>query len=1021
MDRRRDYNGGGGRDRDYHGGGGRDRDYHSGRDSGRQDSNGGGYRSSRSGSSDSGNSAMSNYSYSSRDSYGSQGSGRGGGGYRGRGGGRGGGGYGPPGGRSGADDSTTTKLPSREPDLFTIPELGTLPPLPARKEMTIRTNGYEIDTKRAKPAFQYDIRWTGENSKGKKFDMNFQTKDDVKLQLKQNAIFSVFYKLLHANKEFFGIETGDEQFSYDSGSMFFAQTKLLPEGENRSFNLEVQDFDQIAKDYYRSIVKATAEISLTREIHPDMLNGELDNDRPAVHYLELVFSQAQRMSGKYLSFGNKFYEKNSHEEIERTPMVLKAGVVRSIRVIGDPSDKKLMVQMVPTKTTFYDGRSVKSLIEHAMGGGARIEDIFRGNKLKLGSDAVKNLCLRTTHLERNRNFVASGLSSEGADRITFENEDGKHSVADYFYEKYRLRLRYPQLPCVVEKRGSNKSYFPIEVLRIPENQRVPKAKQGNDLNALIIRKCQQLPYDNVDNIEKNRDDAEILNSNNFIKNTGCRVDPQQMVTAPARQLLTPSIVFKDTQKTLNCGVFGMQTNDKFYQPATVRKLACVLASNQLDSRRAEEFVNNFLRRLELYSVRIDKHDLFDWTNPDRDYERLLDFVKQDYDFAFIIGDSDQLHHGMKHMELSTKMPTQHVKTRTVMKANNTLFDNLAFKFNLKAGGVNWAIASDPGLVSQFQNRDLLKSLMQNTLFFGIDLSHPLARADPNLKVEHTDPSCVGFASNVFKGQANMSKGDFGYQKQQHHIVDAALLEAKFTAAINAYYRNSGQYPSWIVVYRAGLSEAEIKKIQEKEVPVLKAAIDKLKAQNSEFNSSSVRLTVIMSNETSNFRIFKEQIAKHDKAPMQNVPSGTCVSDRIVSRTVPSFLLVAQRALIGTARPVVFHILEGQDVVPLEHCRYVTYCLCFSHGIVASPTKLPGPLVSAADLSKRARNNYRQQKFHGNEDAQSVGSGDSARFRQGQGDILSEEEKDAIRNRENAFFNDLNHALKAAIEEGRFWA
>uniref|UniRef100_A0A914Y6P7 Piwi domain-containing protein n=1 Tax=Panagrolaimus superbus TaxID=310955 RepID=A0A914Y6P7_9BILA len=1002
MDRRRDFNSSGGRDRDNYGGG--RRDYNGG----------GGYRSSRSGSSDSGNSANSNYSYSSRE---------GGGGYRGgrgRGGGRGGG-FGAPGGRSGADDSTTTKLPSREPELFSIPELGQLPPIPPRKEMIVRTNGYEIDTKNAKVAFQYDIRWTGENKKGKTFDMNSQTKDDVKLQHKQTALFSVFYTLIHSNKEFFGTIQGDEQFSYDCGSMFFTQTKLLKDDEHRTFDIEIDDFKQEAKDYYRQIVKASAEISFTREIRPDLLNGELENDRPAIQYLELVFSQAQRLSGNYLSFGNKFYEKKSSEEIDRTPLILKEGVTRSIRIIGDPADKKLMVQMVPTKTTFYDSRSVKSLIEHAIGG-ARLEDIFRGNKLKLGSNAIKNLCLRTTHLERNRNFIAYGLTSESAERITFELDGKKLSVADYFLQKYNIRLRYPQYPCVIQKRGKeDKNYFPIEVLRIPENQRVPKAKQGNDLNALIIRKCQMLPADNVEKIEKNREDAEILNSNGFIKNTGARVEPRQLVTAPARQLLTPSIVFKDTQKTLNCGVFGMQTNDKFVQPAAVRKLACVLASNQIDSRRAEDFVNNFLRRLELYGVRIDKHDLFDWSNPDRDSERLLDIVKQDYDFAFIIGDTDQLHHGMKHMELSTKMPTQHVRTRTVLKANNTLFDNLAFKFNLKAGGVNWALTSDPGLVTQLQNRDLLKSLMQNTLFFGIDLSHPLARADPNLKVENVDPSCVGFASNIFKGHANMAKGDFGYQDPQQHIVNAELLEAKFTAAINAYFRNSGQYPSWIVVYRAGLSEAEIQKIQSEEVPVLKSAIEKMKAQSAEFNSSAVRLTVIMSNEMSNFRLFKDQIDKRDKAPMQNVPSGTCVSERIVSRRVPSFLLVAQRALIGTARPAVFHILEGADAVPLEHVRYVTYCLCFSHGIVASPTKLPGPLVSAADLSKRARNNFRQHKYQGIEDTQSVGSGDAARYRQGQGDILTEDEKQAIRSRENAYFDDLNQALKAAIEDGRFWA
>uniref|UniRef100_A0AC35GG07 Piwi domain-containing protein n=1 Tax=Panagrolaimus sp. PS1159 TaxID=55785 RepID=A0AC35GG07_9BILA len=178
-------------------------------------------------------------------------------------------------------------------------------------------------------------------------------------------------------------------------------------------------------------------------------------------------------------------------------------------------------------------------------------------------------------------------------------------------------------------------------------------------------------------------------------------------------------------------------------------------------------------------------------------ERLEDYAKKGYDFAFIIGDSDQLHHGMKHMELNTRLTTQHVTTKTVLKANNTLFDNLAYKFNLKARGINWELGSDPALVTKLQNRDLLKSLMQNTLFFGIDLCHPLGKADPNLKAEHVDPSCVGFASNLYKGQSNMSKGDFGYQPPQKTIVNADLLEAKFDAAINAYYRNSGRYPSWI--------------------------------------------------------------------------------------------------------------------------------------------------------------------------------------------------------------------------------
>uniref|UniRef100_A0A914Q6W2 Uncharacterized protein n=1 Tax=Panagrolaimus davidi TaxID=227884 RepID=A0A914Q6W2_9BILA len=249
---------------------------------------------------------------------------------RGHGGGRcgGRGRYGAPGGRSGADDSATTSIPKAEPQLFTMPELEQLPSIPPKTTTTVRTNGYEINVSKAKKVYQYDIKWTGESN--------------VKLQLKQNALLSIFYKtLLPQYKDFFGISEGTEQYIYDSGSMFFCQTKLLEDEEVRTFDLEVI--------ITVLLVKGTAEVRLTREIHLDSFNGSIENDRPIIHFLELVFSQAQRQGGDYLSFGNRFFKIKSNEEIERTPLVLKEGVTRSIRIIGEPSDKKLMVQMVPIK------------------------------------------------------------------------------------------------------------------------------------------------------------------------------------------------------------------------------------------------------------------------------------------------------------------------------------------------------------------------------------------------------------------------------------------------------------------------------------------------------------------------------------------------------------------------------------------------------------------------------------------------------------------------------------------------
>ena len=141
-------------------------------------------------------------------------------------------------------------------------------------------------------------------------------------------------------------------------------------------------------------------------------------------------------------------------------------------------------------------------------------------------------------------------------------------------------------------------------------------------------------------------------------------------------------------------------------------------------------------------------------------------------------------------------------------------------------------------------------------------------------------------------------------------------------------------------------------------------IEHLKTSNPEFKQSDVKLTFVMANRNTLFRLFKENIDSNNRPPMQNVPAGTCISEKIVTREIPSFILVSQRALIGTSHPTVYYVLEGADVVPLEHLQWVTNSLCYGHGIVTSPTALPSPLVSAADLSKRARNNYKQNKFGG---------------------------------------------------------
>jgi len=343
-----------------------------------------------------------------------------------------------------------------------------------------------------------------------------------------------------------------------------------------------------------------------------------------------------------------------------------------------------------------------------------------------------------------------------------------------------------------------------------------------------------------------------------------------------------------------------------------------------------------------------------------------------------------------------------------------VFDNVVLKMNMKAKGLNHELATSPALVSACGGIDFIKSLLSGTMFFGIMLSHP-ASTKSSKDTEVKEPTCIGFASNSHGSM--MIKGDFGYQKGRKMTVDADLLSARFKASIQEYYLKSGTYPKHVVVYRAGLSDGELSACSEHEYPVLLNVLDDMKQSNGgEFGDP--KLTLIVVNNNCTHRIFKPDINPGDRAPQQNVSIGTVVSSSFTNETKDGFVMVAHKALQGTARPVQYTVVKANRTTQIEHIQLMSFALCFNHGIVNSPTALPSALASAKDLAKRAKNNWLTRRDTG--DVASL-STDSAVYREGAGDQLTEEQKEAIKAKEAEFFADLNIQLQATIKEHRFWA
>lgn len=112
------------------------------------------------------------------------------------------------------------------------------------------------------------------------------------------------------------------------------------------------------------------------------------------------------------------------------------------------------------------------------------------------SDAKQN---RTIKTKSSRKFVNFEVCFEKflsefftPFRLVVPIEDQETTVADFMLYKYQRRLRYPDWPCIIERRLAGKdkrprnSFHPMEFLEVVEGQRVDTKKQTPELVGTLV-------------------------------------------------------------------------------------------------------------------------------------------------------------------------------------------------------------------------------------------------------------------------------------------------------------------------------------------------------------------------------------------------------------------------------------------------------------------------------------------------------------------------------------------------------
>ncbi|KAL3994832.1 Piwi domain family protein [Acanthocheilonema viteae] len=867
-------------------------------------------------------------------------------------------------------------------------------------------NGYELDTSKAiEKVYKFELKIYGIKSDGKEKELYRGPKNDVAITLRRRVLWFIYQQMLKNYEGFFGSDL--KKYFYDCGINFYSVNKLFDRSEGeKEFKISVEMLSPETRDYLsKRITGLVARLLPCEEISLHKITAVAADlyarERSLQQFLEIVTSQMMFHEQSHLIFRNKAYDRPSDHDIGIDGgKVLTAGMEKNVRFVGNSWEQMAsIVQIDAKKAAFFKQQPLVELVS-TLCNRAHPKMLMEDTRLRTRvARQLKDLVVRTTHLETQRFFSIFGMTTATADKLVILINNQDTTVADYMLYKYQQRLRYPGLPCIIERRVGGKdkrprnSFHPMEFLEVVGGQRVDAKKQTPELVDDLIQNCRLLPRNLKSENERQRCRAQIVDENPYLRSLGIHII-NTPCAGEATVQFPPAIVYRNDKVEpspngdLNWRLSvprGMQ-NKIFFKPAKApRRWVVFMFNNAVNQLSADRFIAAFVNRSRDHGIQMPKparSEEYNRTDLNFLIERIEFMHKNGVEYIlFITRDKcDTVHDRMKLTEIKCSIVTQHVSSSTLFKAISNrgaemTLDNLIMKMNLKLGGITHALTSSAAFLSKnrLTNNIMDKEWLRHSrMFFGLDMSHarPQSLYERQAHIPPSEPTVVAMTYSC--GEPFAMQGEYWMQEPRLYI--AKFLKERVEKAVRLFRDTSKEkrLPEHVLVFRSGVSEGEYAKIINEEGKQFREAF----VAADDGRAERVRLTIVVMQTHSNYRIYPEHI-QQGSASQQNVPPGTIIDADIVHPTQTEFIFIAHKSAMGTARPVRATVLvDDEPRMSMDELEGITNALCYAHGIVTSPISLPAHLYAAADLAKRGRNNFKtEQNFADDNGSTSSGSDD----------------------------------------------
>ncbi|KAF8464167.1 Piwi domain-containing protein [Kalaharituber pfeilii] len=576
---------------------------------------------------------------------------------------------------------------------------------------------------------------------------------------------------------------------------------------------------------------------------------------------------------------------------------------------------------------------------------------LRDNDKRFRNDLKKfrRISFYTTHTapqkptREQKRCIIDDFTEQGANNSFFQKkvfkEDG--SYTEKKVKTYKIRLQYPNLPCVKMK---GNGMVPLELCYVSDADNRYLFKLDDKQTSSMIKITATRPDERRRAIEKNVD-ACRWGQDPVLQAYGMRIQPTMMKTK-ARILPAPELMFGAGGQTKSVpgnmtasGQWNLQ-GKRFAKTSTLKSFGCLIFAKQqhcsLDA--ATKFMRSLMNSYSQHGGAVENN------NPIVQYATPPNVQKSIQDFWTQVGNQVQMRPQILFfiVPYKTSMPYNEIKhyceTELGCVSQCTLvaqaqqcapqyLSNVCMKLNAKIGGTTCYLSQDN---NPLQGRGY-------NLMIGADVSHAAPGSEK--------PS---FASMVGSTDLHGTRysGIVGTNGVRQEMISADNMKNFLTTMIYNFKKNTNFLPHRIFYFRDGVSEQQYHHVLDEEVKIMKEICHGINA------TWAPKFTVTVCSKRHHHRFFQEEPRNRDRNG--NVLPGTIIEKDVTDPAEYDFYLNSHKAIQGTARATHYYVIMDETGIPVDDFQALCNNMCYTYIRSTTAVSIIPPVYYAHLASLRGR-------------------------------------------------------------------